>query len=110
MEKNEKLQELFKLIGANPELPIVAMVDSEIVADDGYSRWLGAWGSSYIGEYLIGEEQVHFREDDDPYEVDKVLGEQLDNYNENMTDEQQAEAYVALPWIKAIIVNIDLPE
>lgn len=108
--EKENREELFGLMQENPELPIVPMVDYEIVADDS-GRWLGSWGSSYIGEYLIGEEQVHFREDDDPSEVDKVLSERYgDDYYTDMTDEQEAEAYAGLPWIKAIIVNIDLPE
>lgn len=73
VSEKENREKLFQLMRENPELPVVAMVDSEIVADDGYNRWLGVWGCSYIGEYLVGEEQVHFREDDDPSEVDKVL-------------------------------------
>lgn len=106
----ENREELFRLMQENPELPVVPVVDYEIVADDS-GRWLGSWGSSYIGEYLIGEEQVHFREDDDPSEVDKVLSERYgDDYYTDMTDEQEAAAYAGLPWVKAIIVNIDLPE
>lgn len=108
--EKENREELFRLMQENPELPIVPMVDYEIVADD-IGRWLGSWGGSYIGEYLIGEEQVHFRENDDPSEVDKVLSEIYgDDYYTDMTDEQEAEAYAGLPWVKAIIVNIDLPE
>lgn len=108
--EKENREELFRLMQKNPELPIVPMVDYEIVADD-IGRWLGSWGGSYIEEYLIGEEQVHFREDDDPSEVDKVLSERYgDDYYTDMTDEQEAEAYAGLPWVKAIIVNIDLPE
>lgn len=46
-----------------------------------------------------------------PSEVDKVLSERYgDDYYTDMTDEQEAETYAGLPWIKAIIVNIDLPE
>ena len=93
--EKENREKLFRLMQENPELPVVAMVDSEIVADDGYNRWLGVWGCSYIGEYLIGEEHLFFREDDD--------------YYADMTGKQEAEAYAGLPWIKAIIVYIDLP-
>ena len=104
-------EELFKLMQENPDLPVIPMVDSEIVADDGYNRWLGAWGSGYIGEYLIGEGSVHFREDDDPYEVAKVVEENLDSEAWGvMSDEEYLKAYTSLPWVKAIIVNIDLPE
>lgn len=60
VSEKENREKLFQLMQENPELPVVAMVDSEIVADDGYNRWLGAWGCSYIGEYLIGEEHLFF--------------------------------------------------
>ena len=110
-KERENREKLFRLVRENPELPVVAMVDSEIVADDGYNRWLGVWGCSYIGEYLIGEEHLFFREDDDPSEVDRVLSERYgDDYYADMTGKQEAEAYAGLLWIKAIIVNIDLPE
>lgn len=39
------ISDLLELIKAHPELPIVPMVDSEIVCDDGYARWKGAWGA-----------------------------------------------------------------
>jgi hypothetical protein len=113
LTKNEQKnrEELFKLMQEHPELPIVAMVDSEIVADDGYNRWLGAWGSSYIGEYLVGEEQVHFRDDDDPEEIDRVVEGNLDSEAWGvMSDEEYLKAYKEMPWVKAIIVNIDLPD
>lgn len=109
---NKNTAELLKLIQENPELPIVPMVDSEIVADDSYGRWLGAWGSSYIGFYLVGEEKVHFREDDDFEEIESALTDGAINYEEfeAMTDAEAEAAYASLPWTKAIIVNIDLPE
>lgn len=44
--KSTALAELMKLAQENPELPIVPIVDSEIVEDDGYARWLGSWGSA----------------------------------------------------------------
>lgn len=106
--KGENLLALLKLMQENPELPVVPMVDSEIVCDDGYARWLGAWGSSYIGEYLITKEQVRFREDDDMYEIEMTLEEQIgsDAFG-GMSDDEAKKAYAALPWVKAIILNID---
>ena len=105
-------EELFKLMQENPELPVVAMVDSEIVQDDGYSRWMGAWGSSSIEVYFIGEERIHFREEDDFDEVEETLTDGQVCYDdfEAMSDEEAVGAYNSLPWIKAIVVNIDLPE
>ena len=74
-EKERKNREkLFALLRENPDLPVVAMVDSEIVADDGYARWMGSWGSCYIGEYISGEERLHFREEDDFEESSYLRG------------------------------------
>lgn len=106
-----KWEELFELMRNNPDLPVVPMVDEEIVGDSGCCRWRGSWGHSYIGEYFVGEEIIYFREDDDPSELESVLSDKYgyDEYNA-MSDEQAAEAYANLPWVKAIIVNIDLPK
>lgn len=102
-EKHNR-EEFFKLMKENPDLPIFPMIDCEIACED-YGRFLGAWGNSYIDK-----ERVYFREDNDPSEVERVLSEEYghDNYMD-MDDEQQAKAYADMPWIKAIIVDIDLP-
>lgn len=107
--EKQNWEEFLKLIQENPDLPVVPMVDYEIVLED-YGRWIGAWGSSCIGEYLLGEERVHFREDDDPAEVESVLLEKYGyDYYLDINGEREAKAYAEMPWIKAIIVNIDLP-
>ena len=109
--QKERLDELFKLIKDNPELPILLMVDSEIVADDGYVRWSASWGSSEIDEYYITKEKVHFKDDDDWEEIADVLSSEFgyDVY-EGMSDTTAKEVYNNLSWIRAIVVNIDLPE
>lgn len=99
--------ELIKLIGENPELPVVPMVSSEVVADSGYAYWIGSFSKARVAEYFIGEECIHFREDDD---LDEVLAEAIgwDKY-ESMPDDEARKAYEELPWIKAIIVYISTP-
>lgn len=42
MENNAK--ELIRLIQENPDLPIIPMVNEEVVADDSYTYWMGEWG------------------------------------------------------------------
>ena len=102
-------EELFELLKKNPDLPVVPMVDCEIICEDS-GRWLGAWGSSHIGEYLLGEERVYFRDDDDQAEVDRLVTEKLGSDASWELDEDGIKrAYGKMPWIKAIIVNIDLP-
>ena len=107
IKKTTRGEELFKLMQENPELPVIPMVDSDIVPDDGYARWTGSWGSASIDEYFTHDERVFFRSDDD---TDDVLGYVLNAEEyEEMTDEEVEAAYNALPWVKAIIVNIDTP-
>lgn len=112
-EKEKKNRdELFRLMQENPDLPVVPMVDSDIVANGGYNRWVGSWGRSYIDEYVEGEEYIHFREEDDWGEIEWALTDGFMDYEtfEGLSDEEAKSEYAALPWIKAIIVNIDLPE
>lgn len=107
IKKTTRGEELFKLMQENPELPVVPMVDSEVVCDDDYARWTGSWGSASIDEYFTHDERVFFRSDDD---TDDVLGYVLNAEEyEEMTDEEAEAVYDALPWVKAIIVNIDTP-
>ncbi len=109
--QKEKVAELLGLIKKNPDLPIVPMVDSEVVGDDSYGRWMGSWGSSYVGEYIVGKEQIHYRDDEDWDEIESLLSEDY-GYNvwAEMDDETAKRIYMEMPWIKAIIVAIDLPD
>ena len=112
-EKERKnREELFRVMQENPNLPVIAMVDSEIVADDGYNRWLGAWGHCEICEYFVGEERIHFRESDNFDEIEEALTDGQLCYDdfEAMSDEEAEGVYNSLHWIRAIIVNIDLPD
>lgn len=112
------IKELLKLVSENPDLPVVPMVDYEVVADDGYSRWLGSFGSVYVGEYALFndrfyDEREEFKEDYfyrqsdeicekfnyDPW--DNTKNEELEKYLEEVADRF---------FKKAIIVNIDLPD
>ena len=55
---------------------------------------------------------MHFREEDDFEEIEETLtdGAVTCEDFEAMSDEEAKGAYDSLPWIKAIIVDIDLPE
>lgn len=113
-EKEKKnREELFRLMQRNPDLPVVPMIDGVACGDDECARYVGSWGKSYVSEYIVGEEAVHFRESNpDMCEVEDVLTDGFVSYDdlECMPDEEAKAAYDGLPWIKAIIVNIDLPE
>lgn len=106
-----------RLVKENPSLPVVPTVYSEVIADDGYNYWLGSWGDCYVDEYvqieLYGECRFFTKGDQDEIEeyfADKIIegdGKYMSDEEVERLAHEQAEA---LPWKKAIIVYIDLPE
>lgn len=103
--------ELFALMTAHPELPVIPMVTSGIVADDTYARWIASFGSARVDEYIVGSEHVFFRSEKDRDEADELVADiKGDEAWQKMTYEEVDAAYEAAPWKKAIIVNIDEPD
>ena len=108
-------KELLELIKENPDLPVVPMVGTEVVADDTYCYWMGSWGICKVTEYYIGREHIHFKDD----EMEDVLedmvgckfGETKDGRDiwDDLSDEEWKDLFESLPWIKAIIVHIESP-
>ena len=111
-----KSEKFLRLVKENPYLPIIPMVDSAVVADDDYASWLGSFGDCRIDSYVslkyYGEEKFFTR-----YGDEDILKEY---FEEQIADELGAddecieklarEKIEKLPWVKAIIVDIDLPE
>lgn len=108
MNRPEKLINLMK---ENPDLPVIPMVDAEVVGDD-YGYWLGAWGYCEIKEYYNGRDRIHFKTDEDEETVlsDMVGCEYCltkdgrDIYD--LSDDEWKTLYESLPWEKAIVVGI----
>jgi len=113
----ENLKELFNLIQKHPDLPIMAMVDSDIVADDG-GFWLGEWGRCEVDKYIVHEDYgVIFYDNGDPDIVD--IFEKYFDYAECGIDEEMPDKEAlplmkakidTLDWKEAIIVYIVLPD
>lgn len=85
--------------------------DGEIPGDDsGY--WLGAWGKARVDEYLLtnNREWMVFKSDDDVFDVLErhLSDEEFEKLPE--TEEECRPVYNALPWTKAIIVYIQMPD
>ncbi len=114
MNENEKQshKELMRLIKENPELPVLPFVDANVIGDDsGY--WLGRWSSVCVDEYLISpykDTPVLFKSDDDVFDtLERYLSyEELEKLPDS--EEECRKIYESLPWKKAIIVYITLPE
>lgn len=117
-KQTENLKELFELIKKCQDLPIVAMVDSEIVADDGCCYWMGSWGNCLIDKYIVHEDYgVIFYEEGKPDTVD--IFEKYFDYAECGIDEELPDEEAlplmrakvdSLDWQEAIIVYIQVPD
>ena len=103
---------LIKLIQENPELEVLCKVDSDIVADEGYTWWLGRindrWGIE-IDEYTQIQERIVFKSEeewaewfDDMFDIDEyrdVPDNEWDEFCEKKVNE-------AVTWTKAIFVSV----
>ena len=110
--QQENIKNLLQLIQENPELEIIPMVDSEIVADDGYSYWCGNWGTANLDEYWASDERIYFKEND----LEDLVQEFIDNNYEdypNLSDEElekvATEKVNSYGWKKAIVIYIETP-
>lgn len=110
-EHSENIKTLLELIKENPGLPILPMVDSEICGD-GCGRWSGTWGIARVDRYVVAdigwESRIIFESDGDV--LDALERYLTDDEFERLPDDETEwqEVYDGLPWIKAIIVNIDV--
>lgn len=107
--QKENVKSLIDLIKKNPELKIVPMVDSEIVADDGYSSWLGSFGKAEIDHIWNSGERIYFESLDKEELVQNILDE-IPSEIDDTTAERTANDIVGkYEWEKVIVVWIGLP-
>lgn len=110
-KQKDHIDELIKLIKENPDLRIVAMVDSEIVADDGFSWWIGSWGKAQVDEIYSLNERLHIRSEDEDTLIENLF------YNMDVADDLTDEVVYELAkkeisgyeWEKVITLKINLP-
>jgi len=108
--EKENREKLFKLMQENPELPVVPMVDAEI-CEDGFGLWKGSLGSVRLDEYLIPSDfkVMMFKSENNVLDVLSICLSPSEF--ETLSDREEGRPlYDALPWKKAIIVEIDLPD
>ena len=104
MNKEKSTEELFKLMQENPDLPVVPMVDSDVITQEGWAWYIGRLASAEVDEYLVVDEITYTKSFDDLWDVlEAVYGEFKVS---KMTEEEAAEAYQRLPWIKAIMLYV----
>ena len=108
MSNSEKF---LRLVKQNPDLPIVPMVQEDVVADDCSSWWLGDWGTCEINEYYVGRERVHFKDDDEEDVLNDMVGCKYSETKDgrdiyDLSDKEWKELFNSLDWVKAIVVYI----
>lgn len=92
MTDKERNQELLKLVSENPDLPIIAMVDCDVVGEDS-GRWLGHFSRAELGEYTTRDDRYY----DDREEFKERY------YNDN--DEELCEMFGYCPYISEYSVE-----
>lgn len=104
-------KKLLKLIQENPDLEIVPIVDSEVVADDGCVWWLGKWGHSEKTKYYSGREYIHFYDDDKEDALNDMVGCKYSETKDgrdvyDLSDAEWDALYESLPWVECIVVYV----
>ena len=131
---NDNIKTLLETIHNNPDLPVICMVESDIVGDD-YGRWMAQIGRSEVGEFASYNERFYNdREEftEDYYSSnDEILDERF-GYNPRMSYPDAQKRYLKADieankeaearlnkyldevadraFTKAIIVYIDTPD
>lgn len=108
MEKCE--QKLRELIVANPDLPVIFMVNSDVVVDDFYTNWLASISSVEVGEYCCYKTRYYDDKNDleEEYYVDhedELKNCCLGNDEIDGIIKEQTSSW----WKKAIIIYVDVP-
>lgn len=62
MDKN--IEQLIRLVKENPDLPVVPKVDSDIITDVDYSWWIGSIGEVCVDEYVMIEDRIFLKRDE----------------------------------------------
>lgn len=118
---NRVVRDLLKLSAANPTLPIVAMVRSEVVDGEDYGCWAGMVVGAEIEELWTcweydGRTWTREEDEDDLADFMESIGqteevEKIQSLPDGPLFERAAMKFIAgLPWEKAIVLFVDTLE
>lgn len=94
----ELIGKLERLSEEHPDLPIITLVDTEVVADSSHSWWLSKINGVHIDKYYVGEEFVYLYS----------ISEYDDIFYADVSVEEADRRFEELPWIEAIVVEVGL--
>ncbi len=92
----------------NPDLPIIPLVDYEVVGDD-YGYWMGSFGRSEVGEYALFSDR-YFTDRD---ELEDRYADYIADDYPDMSDEDffaMVKEKTKDWWTEAILVYIGTPD
>ena len=102
------IEKLIKLITENPDLPVIPMVEMNVVAGDDYNRWLASFGECRVSDFYISDEIIYTDIDElinDIIEKKYLLSEKSDEEIMKLAEKQAHKL-----MNKVIIVDIDTPD
>ena len=123
--RNKATEKLLALAAQHPELPIMALVDSEVVGNDYFNTW---WGDVFA--VSIEELWIDPNEGGKTWTKDEALGDVFDfaDYNSEYLgdryddyemvldmDDRDAEKVIKewineIPWKKCIVLHVGTPD
>lgn len=103
---NETIESVVSMVQEYPDLPVICMVQSEVVAEDSCCRWLAKVGDVYRAKIWIGDERVYVY-DESGVDEDAINDPACIYPEMELTEERAKEVYDGLPWVECIILNID---
>ena len=115
-QQQKNVAYLLKLMGERQYLPVIPMVDSEIVADDGWKSWTAYIGAAEIRKICCFNEKVVFLDEIVPWETMDEMNMSYEDWGiddeapDDILRRQCLKALKNLEWMEAIVVDIVLPE
>ena len=92
------IKKLVELSEKHPDLPIITLVDTEVVADSSHSWWLSKINGVHIDKYYVGEEFVYLYSTSDYDDI----------FYDDISAQEADKRFEELPWIEAIVVEVGL--
>ena len=123
--RNKATEKLLALAAQHPKLPIMALVGSEVVANDDFNTWWGdvfdvsieelwgypnEYGKTWTKDEALGD-VFDFADTESEY-----LGDRYDDYEMVLDmDDRDAEKVIKewideIPWKKCIVLHVGTPD
>lgn len=107
--QRENVTILLNLIKENPELRIVPMVDSDVIASDEFSSWVGSFGKAEIDLIWNDDERIYINSHDEEELIQIVLDDIDPEVDDSIAETMAEEKVKSYKWEKVIVVWIGLP-